>query len=92
MSKRQSLLGARTIKQATRLMKANVFTAPELCDEVFKNMEDNNHLNAFVNYRDRDVIMKEAEAAQQRIEKSNMSFNFLIHCHNLILLHRFQIF
>ena len=34
------LLGAKTIKQAARLMKANVFTAPELIEETYKNIEN----------------------------------------------------
>jgi hypothetical protein len=51
-------------------MKANVFTAPELADACLKNTEVHSELNAFVNFRDRDLIMKEAEASQARIEKS----------------------
>jgi hypothetical protein len=66
----KSLLGAKNIKQAMRLMKANVFTAPELAEECLKNTEIHSELNAFVNFRDRDSIMKEAEASHERIEKS----------------------
>ena len=34
----KSLLGAKTIKQAMRLMKANVFTSPELIEATYKNI------------------------------------------------------
>ena len=51
-------------------MKANVFTAPELAEACLKNTEVHKDLNAFVNFRDRDLIMKEAEEAQVRIERS----------------------
>lgn len=46
------LLGAKTIKQAARLMKANVFTAPELIEETYKNIENAKYLNALVSVRD----------------------------------------
>jgi len=60
-----------------RLMKANVFTAPELADACLKNTEVHSELNAFVNFRDRDLIMKEAEESQARIEKSKWKFDDL---------------
>ena len=47
----KSLLGAKTIKQAMRLMKANVFTSPELVEAAYKNIVSKAHLNAFVNIR-----------------------------------------
>jgi hypothetical protein len=51
-------------------MKSNVFTAPELAEACLKNTEVHSNLNAFVNFRDRDLIMKEADESQTRIEKS----------------------
>lgn len=57
------------MKMAQRMMKANQFTAPELIEATFKNIEDKADLNAYVNVRNRDEAMKEAEAAQKRIEK-----------------------
>ena len=48
-----------------RLMKANVFTSPELVQASIENLDKYDYLNAYVTYRDR-----EAEAAQIRIEKS----------------------
>ncbi len=53
-----------------RLMKANVFTSPELVQASIENLDKFDYLNAYVTYRDRDLMMKEAEAAQIRIEKS----------------------
>ena len=35
----KGILGAKTIKQASRLMKANVFTCPELIEATFDNIE-----------------------------------------------------
>ena len=64
------ILGAKTIKQATRLMKANVFTAQELIEETYNNIEEQHHLNAYVNIRDKELAMKEAEESQARIERS----------------------
>ena len=43
----KGILGAKTVKQAARLMKANVFTAPELIEATFENMEKRSHLNAY---------------------------------------------
>ena len=59
----KSILGAKTIKQAMRLMKANVFTAPEMTEQVIKNTTKHKDLNAFVNLRDTSIMMKEAENA-----------------------------
>lgn len=59
-----------------RLMKANVFTAQELCEATIQSLEKNKHLNAYVTYRDQEVMMKEAEAAQLRIEKSKFRLKF----------------
>ena len=53
-----------------RLMKANVFTSPELIEASVKNLQKYDYLNAYVSYRDTDLMFKEAEAAQVRIEKS----------------------
>lgn len=66
----KGILGARTIKQASRLMKANVFTCPELVEATYANIAANTHLNAFVNTRDKELALKEAEESQKRIEKS----------------------
>ena len=46
-----------------RLMKANVFTSPELIEASVKNLEKYDYLNAYVSYRDRDIMYKEAEAS-----------------------------
>lgn len=53
-----------------RLMKANVFTSPELVEAAYKNIEDKKDLNAFVNVRSMELAMKESEQSQHRIEKS----------------------
>ena len=58
------------MKQAMRLMKANVFTSTELVESSIKNLDKYDYLNAFVSHRDREVMMREAEASQVRIEKS----------------------
>jgi Asp-tRNA(Asn)/Glu-tRNA(Gln) amidotransferase A subunit family amidase len=67
---KKDLLGAKTIKQAMRLMKANVFTAQELCDATIKQLEECRHLNAYVSYADQAQMRREAEESQLRIEKS----------------------
>jgi len=64
------LLGAKTIKQAARLMKANVFTAPELIEETYKNIENAKYLNALCAVRDQEQALREAEESQKRIEKN----------------------
>ena len=56
-------MGATTMKMAQRMMKANQFTAPELIEASFKNMEEKSDLNAFVNIRNKDEAMREAEAS-----------------------------
>jgi Asp-tRNA(Asn)/Glu-tRNA(Gln) amidotransferase A subunit family amidase len=66
----KGVLGAKTIKQATRLMKANVFTAQELVEATYDNIDTNSHLNAFVNIRAKEEALREAEQSQKRIEKS----------------------
>ena len=66
----KGILGAKTIKQAARLMKANVFTAPELIEATFENMDKLQHLNAYISVRDKEEAIKEAEEAQKRIERS----------------------
>ena len=64
------LLGATTIKQASRLMKANVFTAPELVEATYANIKKLEHLNAYVAVRPMEEAVKEAEESQKRIERS----------------------
>lgn len=76
------LLGAKTIKQAARLMKANVFTAPELIEETYKNIENAKYLNALCAVRDQEQALREAEESQKRIEKSK----FVKHTHSLFKL------
>lgn len=66
----KGILGAKTIKQAARLMKANVFTCPELIDATYENIENQSHLNAFVNVRGKEQALREAEESQKRIEKN----------------------
>ena len=66
----KGILGAKTIKQAARLMKANVFTCPELIEATYDNIAARSHLNAYVNIRDSKEALKEAEESQKRIEKS----------------------
>ena len=66
----KGLLGAKTIKQAARLMKANVFTCPELIEATYENIDRQQHLNGYVNIRDRGEALREAEESQKRIEKS----------------------
>ena len=66
----KGILGARTIKQAQRLMKANVFTCPELIEATYENIEARKHLNAYVSTRAMEETLAEAEASQKRIEKS----------------------
>ena len=66
----KGILGAKTIKQAARLMKANVFTCPELIEATYENISNQTHLNAYVNVREQDQALKEAEESQKRIEKS----------------------
>jgi len=66
----KGILGAKTIKQASRLMKANVFTCPELIEQTYENIDARSHLNAYVNVRGRDEALKEAEESQKRIEKN----------------------
>ena len=51
-------------------MKANVFTCTELVEATYANISANTHLNAFVNIRDKELALKEAEESQKRIEKS----------------------
>jgi len=57
----KGILGANTIQTATRLMKANFFTCPELVEAAYKNIESKKHLNAFVSVRDQSLALKEAE-------------------------------
>ena len=66
----KGILGAKTIKQAARLMKANVFTCPELIEATYENIGAQEHLNAYVNVRAKEQAIKEAEESQKRIEKS----------------------
>ena len=66
----KGILGAKTIKQASRLMKANVFTCPELIEQTYENIGARSHLNAYVNVRRKEEALKEAEESQKRIEKS----------------------
>ena len=51
-------------------MKANVFTCPELIEQTYENIGARSHLNAYVNVRNQDEALKEAEESQKRIEKS----------------------
>lgn len=66
----KGILGAKTIKQASRLMKANVFTCPELIEQTYDNIVGRSHLNAFVTVRGREEALREAEESQKRIEMS----------------------
>ena len=47
----KGILGAATIKQASRLMKANVFTCPELIEATYANIDARQDLNAYVSVR-----------------------------------------
>ena len=47
----KGILGAKTIKQASRLMKANVFTCPELVEATYENIDRQSHLNGYVSIR-----------------------------------------
>ena len=71
----KGILGAKTIKQASRLMKANVFTCPELIEQTYDNIKARSHLNAYVNVRNQDEALREAEESQKRIEKSKSKSN-----------------
>ena len=77
----KGILGAKTIKQASRLMKANVFTCPELIEQTYDNIKARSHLNAYVNVRNQDEALREAEESQKRIEKSKSKSNleWLVH-------------
>ena len=66
----KGILGAKTIKQAARLMKANVFTAPELIEATFENMDKLQDLNGYISVRPKEEALREAEEAQKRIERS----------------------
>ena len=68
----KGILGAKTVKQAARLMKANVFTAPELIEATYENIEARKNLNAYVTVRDKEEALREAEASQKRIERSKL--------------------
>ncbi len=70
----KGLFGAETIKQATRLMKANVFTCPELVSSCIENIETGKHISCTVNVRDKEIALKEAHESQKRIEKSKLTF------------------
>ena len=69
----KGILGAKTVKQAARLMKANVFTAPELIEATYENMEKRAHLNGYVSIRPKEEALREAEEAQKRIERSKLT-------------------
>ena len=73
----KGILGAATIKQASRLMKANVFTCPELIEATYTNIDAKQDLNAYVSVRDQGEALKEAEESQKRIEKSEFFHLFL---------------
>ena len=73
----KGILGATTIKQASRLMKANVFTCPELIEATYNNIGAKSDLNAYVNIRRQEEALKEAEESQKRIEKSEFFHSFL---------------
>ena len=53
----KGILGAETIKQATRLMKANVFTCPELVSACYDNIEKGKNINCYVNVRDKEQAL-----------------------------------
>ena len=77
----KGILGARTIKQASRLMKANVFTCPELIEATYANVDTYKELNAYVNVRSKEESLREAEESQKRIEKSKSERNIpLLKC------------
>ena len=82
----KGILGAKTVKQAARLMKANVFTAPELIEATYENMEARKHLNGYVSIRPKEEALKEAEEAQKRIERSKSRINEHSVVHMLIVL------
>ena len=73
----KGILGAATIKQASRLMKANVFTCPELIEATYGNIAARGDLNAYVNIRPQEEALKESEESQKRIEKSEFFLSFL---------------
>ena len=73
----KGILGATTIKQASRLMKANVFTCPELIEATYGNIAASSDLNAYVNIRPQEEALKESEESQKRIEKSEFFHSFL---------------
>ena len=73
----KGILGATTIKQASRLMKANVFTCPELIEATYGNIGAKSDLNAYVNIRPQEESLREAEESQKRIEKSEFFHSFL---------------
>lgn len=56
----KGILGAETIKQATRLMKANVFTCQELVSACYERIEGGKNINCYVNVRDKELALKEA--------------------------------
>lgn len=75
---KKGLLGANTLKQANRLMRANVFTSQELVEASLERIaETNDEINAMIEIRDKEELLREAEASQKRIEKSKcMLLNF----------------
>ena len=81
----KGILGAKTIKQASRLMKANVFTCPELIEQTYDNIGARSHLNAYVNVRRKEEALREAEESQKRIEKSKSELK-LNRASNIVLL------
>jgi aspartyl-tRNA(Asn)/glutamyl-tRNA(Gln) amidotransferase subunit A len=66
----EGLLGARTIKQAARLMKGNVFTSPDLIEACYENINNLKRLNGYVSVRPIEEALREAEESQKRIEKN----------------------
>ena len=77
---KKGLLGANTLKQANRLMRANVFTSQELVEASLERIaETNDDINAMIVIRDREELLREAEASQKRIEKSKCMLLIFFH-------------
>jgi aspartyl-tRNA(Asn)/glutamyl-tRNA(Gln) amidotransferase subunit A len=51
-------------------MKANVFTAPELIEATYENIQARQHLNAYCGVRAKEDALREAEESQKRIERN----------------------
>jgi aspartyl-tRNA(Asn)/glutamyl-tRNA(Gln) amidotransferase subunit A len=63
----------KTITQAHKHLLARHFTAMDLADECWSNIDKNAHLNAFVTKRAKEDTMREAEAANKRYQEGTSS-------------------